>query len=1002
GLVQSQTDVLGNVTLYGYDAAGHQVKVIQNASNPSYNVTADPDLSDYTLNNAADQDIMTTFQYDANGNIIKTADALGNISLTVYDELNRVKKVVRNAHANARVDFLKYDLRYMGPHDARSETYAVSGLPDTDLITRTEYDALGRVVRTYDELDHCTRLGYDLLGRQVYTVTNWQSGGVGYNTDPATWVWNGTQWVDNATPTPQVIPHGTNNDQNIITRTFYDRQGRVLYTQDINGSQTRLVYDGLGRQVKTIQNWVDNSVDPALWVWTNNQWENGSSVAINHGTKNDQNIITEIQYDSDGRVLWTRDVLGRQQRPVYDAVGRRTRMVQNWQSGGTGYNTDPTLWAWDNGQERWEDNNGTEIPHGSNTDLNIVTETLYDDYSRVVATFDPRHNQTRFAYNLLGRRTKTVTNYVDEVYSASVPDEDLIQTVTYDLAGRVESTTDPAGRVTRFVYDRLGRRIRTIANYVVQGSSDPATWVWDGTTDNRWEQSNGTAISHGTAFDQNLISDTLYNRAGQVVATRDARGTLTSFTYDTAGRRQVLIQASGSPVESQHYTVYDKGGRVLRSVRNWQPSGSGYTTDPAGWLWDATQLRWEDGVNAVIPHGPNSDQNLVTSYTFDALGRVLSVTDPVGNLTSTIYYTDGQVKTSTDAAGYSTEHRYDALRRLTRVVQAYQSNGADPANWLWDATQWEDGSNNAINHGTRYDRNIIVDLTLDKVGRRTSLQDPRGNVTSYTYDQLNRRTGLTNPLSQAWTTTHSDITGQRTRQTATDPLTFQIQQDFDRLGRLVQLSYLGESTPKATPDVTFTYDAAGNRTLMSESNGVNTVRNTRYTFDQARRVSAVEFDTNGDSTYDQTVSYTYDQGGLRTELQLPDNKTITYTYDTRGQLVSLTDWDSQASRYAYDQSGRLVAVERPNGMHSRYTYDTGSRLRQLRHTVNNKVLGHFAYEVDARGNRTKAVEMLLGTGTGTQTITSDNSLVDYYQGCWSTSGLFRQTTDPGAKLRLLF
>ncbi len=213
---------------------------------------------------------------------------------------------------------------------------------------------------------------------------------------------------------------------------------------------------------------------------------------------------------------------------------------------------------------------------------------------------------------------------------------------------------------------------------------------------------------------------------------------------------------------------------------------------------------------------------------------------------------------------------------------------------------------------------------------------------------------------------------------------------------------MDETTPKATPDVSFTYDAAGNRTLMSESDGVDTIRNTRYTFDQARRVGAVEFDTNGDGTYEQTVSYTYNLGGLRTELRLPDNQTLTYTYDARGQLVSLTDWDDQTACYAYDQSGRLVAVERPNGMHSRYTYDAASRLRQLRHTVNNHVLGHFAYEVDARGNRTQAVEMLLGTGTGPQTILSDDSQVDYYQGAWSPSGLFMQTTEPGAKLRLLF
>jgi len=49
-------------------------------------------------------------------------------------------------------------------------------------------------------------------------------------------------------------------------------------------------------------------------------------------------------------------------------------------------------------------------------------------------------------------------------------------------------------------------------------------------------------------------------------------------------------------------------------------------------------------------------------------------------------------------------------------------------------------------------------------------------------------------------------------------LTAQTQQDFDRLGRLATLAYLSES-PKLTPDVRFAYDAAGNRTTMTEDDG---------------------------------------------------------------------------------------------------------------------------------------------------------------------------------------
>lgn len=52
GMVKNQTDVLGNVTLYGYDDAGRLVKTIQSANNPTYNndytgASPDPSLNAY-------------------------------------------------------------------------------------------------------------------------------------------------------------------------------------------------------------------------------------------------------------------------------------------------------------------------------------------------------------------------------------------------------------------------------------------------------------------------------------------------------------------------------------------------------------------------------------------------------------------------------------------------------------------------------------------------------------------------------------------------------------------------------------------------------------------------------------------------------------------------------------------------------------------------------------------------------------------------------------------
>lgn len=347
------------------------------------------------------------------------------------------------------------------------------------------------------------------------------------------------------------------------------------------------------------------------------------------------------------------------------------------------------------------------------------------------------------------------------------------------------------------------------------------------------------------------------------------------------------------------------------------------------------------------------------------------------------------------------------LLRFKGVVQAYLSNGVDPASWIWDAWQsrWEDGSNNAINHNSpSNDRNIIADVTLDVSGRQTAIRDPRGNQTTYAYDMLNRRTGLTqppNPTSQTWLTAYADLSGGQSRVTATNPLNHQTEQNFDRLGRVIGINYLNES-PKNTPDVVFTYDISGNRTLMREFDGSTTIRRTEYSYDAARRLSQVGYDNDGNGTVDQAINYEYDRGGLRTQMTLPGNLTITYTYDQRGQLLGLTDWDNQSTQYAYDAAGRLVNMERPNGLCSTYSYDTASRLKKLHHASKDHVLGHFAYELDARGNRTKAIEVSPISTTSSTTIPSLDPMVEYYAGSWSVSGAFTRTFEAGAAMRLTF
>jgi len=66
------------------------------------------------------------------------------------------------------------------------------------------------------------------------------------------------------------------------------------------------------------------------------------------------------------------------------------------------------------------------------------------------------------------------------------------------------------------------------------------------------------------------------------------------------------------------------------------------------------------------------------------------------------------------------------------------------------------------------------------------------------------------------------------------------------------------------------------------------------------------------------------------------------------------------------------------------------------------VLGHFAYAVDALGNRVSAYEALPRPGSGQTTIASADAAVDYYRGSWTTSGALKVSEEISAGLRIAF
>ncbi|HEY2415095.1 MAG TPA: RHS repeat-associated core domain-containing protein [Pirellulaceae bacterium] len=302
-----------------------------------------------------------------------------------------------------------------------------------------------------------------------------------------------------------------------------------------------------------------------------------------------------------------------------------------------------------------------------------------------------------------------------------------------------------------------------------------------------------------------------------------------------------------------------------------------------------------------------------TLYNIDpANGNVLSITNVVGAVggaddvvTQYTYTPQGLIDTMTDPLGHVTDYDYDALGRLISVTEAEGTLDQGLMHMEYDAagntTAIVDENNNrttftydALNRVTRATEPDpdgagqlsapFTTFVYDAAGNATSQTDPRGNTTLYQYDSLNRLTTVTDAISGV-------------RQLTYDPAG-NLAATTDELGRKTTYRY------DARNRLIDTVDAAGGHTRM------------QYDFDDNLRLLT---DPDG-----HTTTYTYDaRSRLISTIDALGHSTID-TYDLADELIGITDRNGHQTTFAYDDLGRQTTTTNPLGDATRLAYDKAS------------------------------------------------------------------------------
>lgn len=476
-------------------------------------------------------------------------------------------------------------------------------------------------------------------------------------------------------------------------------------------------------------------------------------------------------------------------------------------------------------------------------------------------------------------------------------------TTTYDVVGKPLTVTDPLGRVTKNSYDSLGR-----LTMVTEPDLTPAD-----ATDNPTVRTFYT--THGKPWkviDQmGHITTTTYDALGRPVnVTSPAVGGVSAITtteYDAAGNAVRVTDALGRETE----TVYDVRNRPV--------------TVMAPTVWDGVEGEF------VRP---------TTSTTYDALGQVLTVTDPMGHVTTNHYDRAGRKwkveapAPEEGAARPTTRTTYDAGGLALTVKNPLNQTITNTYNEVGQLLSTKDAAG-IYNH-----------FTYDAVGNRLSVKDGKGQVTTFEYDGLKRLVRQVYANEDEWTHTHNAV--QKIAQSS--PRGIVTSYTYDARDRLLTVSALAHN---GTPALgrSYTYDNAGRLLTVTEAG--NTAADVSNTYDAMGRVTA-------ESSRGKTHTYVYDLAGNRTQASYSTGRVVETAYDGLNRPEVISE-GGRVTRYGYDLAGRAVVLVSGNGQTSSNTYDALGRLvdRTLFKTAamsEGEVLAEFSWEHDALGNVKKQYE----------------------------------------------
>jgi YD repeat-containing protein len=886
------------------EAAAPTMQVAAPAPVATMAVAAQDILADWRPGNSEGRH--SFLYYDGQGRLVGSVDERGFLTETVYDaELNRQSTIT-----------------YLDPVSAAASD-TLSALKDRagtrKQSTVLEYDALGRLSKRTDVDGTVSSNEYDGAGRLVREVraegSSEQRGNrTRYNAfGDITGVVGGVGDAALADTDAAVAGYGMRYEYDSLGRQikaidandhatwfYYDRENRLTHTVDARGGVSETVYNAFG-QVQTTRRYagvLDLDVPGHEVIGGTASDEFLAMLAAIADSVRDQ--VTVYEYDQRGQMIQQTDGEGFVTTNTYSLHGQLATQTRTIGAGKTvttqfGYDLRGQLRA------RTDDVGG----------INQTGQWEYDAYGRVVRSVDGAGKAIRTNYKDSGRTIETV-DALDRTMRSE-----------YDAFERVLKQVDARGQSTTYSYDDVARTVKVTTP-------------------------------------EGITVTTTRNRHGQTLSVLDARGNTTDYSYDKDGRLKSVTDALRRVVAQNDY---DNSGRLIETrdargistvlsydalnrvvLRTVDPT----TTTPAhSGLNLQTHYEFDQlGQQVRVTEGLDGPGQRITQYEYDRNGRLTQVVvDPDGLKLSTRYSLDGfgnSVRVERGTLASPRQHvvvyEFDALgRRVKEIVAPTDAFGA----------------------GSVRERDLTTEYRYDAAGRLSRVIDAQGQSTWYIYDAAGQRTHTINAegeVSQSWYDANGRLTQSRQYLNRLDAsllaglgdVVADVLVTADAADRRSYAVYDNDGRQRYSLQVA---DAQGHW-LIAESryddNG-NLTEARRYDKYLAQaRLDEIDSTTSPGITDEEIAVELRSLGYDDSEATLADVQRTRFAYDADNRLRFTVDALGSVSANVYDDAGQVVARVRYAVRPALTSYTESAIQAAVNEADAANQVGRYAYDAAGR------------------------------------------------------